>query len=128
MIVINRQIVADCSFIAQGVPPGNFSIPASTIHRANVGLMLGHRLRRWPNIKPTLAQCIVFAGINYRDRSTSHHSLWVDTNEKTLRPGDHIRILCLKSPSRQEIMLIQFWARVRDDCPTLYQNWIRFSC
>ena len=26
--------------------------------------MLGHRLRRWPNIKPTSSQCIVFAGIH----------------------------------------------------------------
>ena len=25
--------------------------------------MLVHRLRRWPNIKPTLGQCIVFAEI-----------------------------------------------------------------
>ena len=24
--------------------------------------MLAHGLRRWPNIKPTLAQCLVFAG------------------------------------------------------------------
>ena len=27
----------------------------------NVGLMLVHCLRRWPNIKPTLFQCVVFA-------------------------------------------------------------------
>ena len=26
--------------------------------------MLAHRLRRWPNIKQTLGQCLVFAG-NY---------------------------------------------------------------
>ena len=25
--------------------------------------MLGHRLRRWPNIVPTIVQCLVFAGI-----------------------------------------------------------------
>ena len=24
--------------------------------------MLGHRLQRWPNIKPTLFQCVVLAG------------------------------------------------------------------
>ena len=30
----------------------------------NVGPMLVHRLRRWPNIGPTLAQCNVFAGIH----------------------------------------------------------------
>ena len=28
---------------------------------ANAGLMLGHRLRRWHNIKPTLAEHLVFA-------------------------------------------------------------------
>ena len=31
----------------------------------NVGLMLAHCLRRWPNIKPTLFQCVVFSGILY---------------------------------------------------------------
>ena len=25
--------------------------------------MLGHRLRRWPNIKPALVQRLVFAGL-----------------------------------------------------------------
>ena len=28
---------------------------------ANVGLLLGHRLRRWPNNKPALVQRLVFA-------------------------------------------------------------------
>ena len=28
--------------------------------------MLAYRLRRWPNIKPALVQCIVFAGETYR--------------------------------------------------------------
>ena len=36
--------------------------PASTKHWIDVGLMLGQRRRRWPNIKPTLFQCLVFAG------------------------------------------------------------------
>ena len=36
--------------------------PANTIHRASVGLMLVHRLRLWPNIKPTLSQYLVLAG------------------------------------------------------------------
>ena len=26
--------------------------------------MLVHRLRRWPNIEPTMGQCIVFVGLN----------------------------------------------------------------
>ena len=37
------------------------SLPANIEISANVVLMLCHRLRRWPNIKTTLAQCIVFA-------------------------------------------------------------------
>ena len=28
------------------------------LQHPNAGLMLGHRRRRWPNIKPTLGQCI----------------------------------------------------------------------
>ena len=35
---------------------------ANTRHSANVVSMLCHRLRRWPNIDPTLAQSLVFAG------------------------------------------------------------------
>ena len=27
-----------------------------------VGSMLGHRLRRWPNIEPTMGECLVFDG------------------------------------------------------------------
>ena len=37
-------------------------IPTNTIHRNNVGLMLGQRRRRWTNIKPILFKCVVFAG------------------------------------------------------------------
>ena len=40
-----------------------YRIPGNMIHWPNVGSMLGHRLRRWPSIGPTLGQCIVFAGI-----------------------------------------------------------------
>ena len=36
--------------------------PASIRHCTNADLMLGHRLRRWPNIKSALVQCLVFAG------------------------------------------------------------------
>ena len=30
-----------------------------------LGLMLAHRLRRWPNIKPALVQRLVFAGFGF---------------------------------------------------------------
>ena len=36
--------------------------PANTRRWTNVVLMLAQRLRRWPDIKATLAQCLVFAG------------------------------------------------------------------
>ena len=42
--------------------------PENTIHLINCGLMLAHSLRRWPNIKPLLVQCLMFAG--YPLRST----------------------------------------------------------
>ena len=32
------------------------------IYSPNAGLMLGHRLRRWPNIKPAVGKCLMFAG------------------------------------------------------------------
>ena len=36
--------------------------PANTRHCAIVGSMLVQRRRRWTNIKPTMTQCLVFAG------------------------------------------------------------------
>ena len=60
--------------------PMGFLVPADTIHLASVGLMLAHRLRRWPNIKPTLSECLVLAGIS------PTYSTWCD-------PDIRIRIL-----------------------------------
>ena len=37
--------------------------PASQQTRDIVPILV-HRLRRWPNIEPTMGQCIVFAGLN----------------------------------------------------------------
>ena len=37
--------------------------PTNTLYSANDGLMLGHRLRRCPNINPPLSVYIVFAGL-----------------------------------------------------------------
>ena len=39
------------------------SFPANTRRQTNVDLMLAHRLRRWPNIKTTLFQRLVSAGL-----------------------------------------------------------------
>ena len=46
----------------RATPSGNV-IPANTRRWPNDGLMLGQRQRRWANIKPTLLQRLVFAGI-----------------------------------------------------------------
>ena len=40
--------------------------PTNMRRQANVNLMLVYRLRRWPNIKQTLGQCLVFAGQLHR--------------------------------------------------------------
>ena len=37
------------------------ALSACTNHSRNVGLKLGHRLRRWINTKPTLGQHLLFA-------------------------------------------------------------------
>ena len=46
---------------------------------ANGGLMLAHRLRRWPDNKPPLAQRLVFAGVllhkHPRPPLPSHHPI-----------------------------------------------------
>ena len=43
--------------------------------------MLGHRLRRWPNIKTTLAQRLVFAGLGptYIDFTQTYHVMYQNT-------------------------------------------------
>ena len=38
------------------------AVPAKTRHSPNAGLLLCHRLRRWPNSKPALGDCLVFGG------------------------------------------------------------------
>ena len=39
----------------------------SSRHRANAGIITGHRLRRWPEIMPAMARCPVMAAspLNY---------------------------------------------------------------
>ena len=44
--------------------------------------MLAHRLRRWPNIKPTLVQRLVFAGVQ-SDRYVSLISMWSNVKPHT---------------------------------------------
>ena len=46
-------------------------VNASCLLWPNAGVMLAHRLRCWPNLSPTLGQCLVLAGIVLR---------WEDAN------------------------------------------------
>ena len=63
-------------------------IPGKTTHWTNNGWILAHRLRRWPNIKPTLFQCMVIAGIS------AHLLILVMVGKKipTLRPKHDQRL------------------------------------
>ena len=50
--------------------------PANTRRWINVGLMLVHRLPRWPNIKPTLVQCLMFAGLLLAWSENRRDGIW----------------------------------------------------
>ena len=56
------------------------SADVNTIHSTNAGLMLAHRLRRWPSINPTLSRRPLFAdtpsgsgGDRHDSRTTANH-------------------------------------------------------
>ena len=61
--------------------------PSNKIHQPNVGLMLGQLRRRWPNIKPALVRCLVFA--EELLRFENHEPRWQDTLSKC-RSNDFI--------------------------------------
>ena len=64
--------------------------PASTTHRPEVGPMLVRRLRRRPNIGPTLGRCVTFSGTvsAYQPRQ----SVWLSSNSpaQSLLPPCHL--------------------------------------
>ena len=53
-----KEITGFAQYITNGVP-------GSTRRWLNFWLILGHRLRRWPNISQTLGQRLVFAGVTH---------------------------------------------------------------
>ena len=57
--------------------------PANTRCWTNVGLMLAHRLRHWPNINPTLVRLLVFSG---NIKITNPQPLKMKWNESGFRP------------------------------------------
>ena len=50
-------------------------IPISTILLTHVVLMLAHRLRRWPNIKTTWFQLLLFVGKAHRNEKAGRFQL-----------------------------------------------------
>ena len=50
--------------------------PTNVRHQANVSLFLLHRVRRWPNIKQTLGQCLLFARQLDRLNNAPAANLW----------------------------------------------------
>ena len=54
--LVHRASCSKCTLFSQNNSPANWR------HWFNVDLMLGQRRIRWPSLKPTLVQCILFAG------------------------------------------------------------------
>ena len=48
--------------------------------------MVGHRLQRWPNYKPTLFQCVVFAGMVWAYNPNTIFSV-LDYGPENMREG-----------------------------------------
>ena len=65
--ILNRLVV-----VFQMVSMMHSSFPDKSRHRAIAGSMLGQRRRRWANIKPTMAQCLVLG------RSRVSGVLWIE--------------------------------------------------
>ena len=63
-----KQHQVNCSWLMR--------CPAKTTHWNNVWSTLAHRLRRWPNIKPTLFQCLVVAGRGLSGRNQKDERRW----------------------------------------------------
>ena len=59
------------SFLSSSVIYVSRLYPSDIICLPDVGVMLGHRLRRWPNITPTSGQHLVFAKLASRDLSVT---------------------------------------------------------
>ena len=53
------------------------AVPANTRRLTNVDSILAHRLRRWPNIKPTLVHHLVFAGVGLYDGQVVEENNWI---------------------------------------------------
>ena len=60
------------SDVMRETPRNHYTV--STLHKTNVGLILGQRRRLWANVKTTLIQCIDGACWVYVKRKKSNHA------------------------------------------------------
>ena len=60
-ILFNFAVSWNCVSLPRSTPASEWNYPANTRHWTNVGSMLACRLRRQPNIEPTLVLCLVLA-------------------------------------------------------------------
>ena len=100
----------------QSVPAGFVAWPPVAIIKrsANVGTMLAHRLRRWPNIVPTLTERFLFAGYQYIIKV-----VWACESPDFLVPIMYFTPLRRRSKRGCE------W-RVRENL--LYRRWWKVTC
>ena len=64
----------------------NESESESTRHSPNAVLMLGQRLRRWPNFEPTLEKCTMFERKSSCPANTKHlHKMYTTTAQRLRR-------------------------------------------
>ena len=90
---------------------GNYRLTENTTQSAKVSSMLAYRPRRWPNIEPTLSECLVFAGLVYDGTEEGLASAQTSQQTKDI-----------------EQMLGQNWPAVYDFVPTLSQLWFDVLC
>ena len=89
----------------------DWNYPTNTVHLANVGLMLAHRLRLWSNIKPTSAVFFVFT--SFPNVSVIAEILG---NVRTQKKGG------------ADPMLFSCWPSVKDAGPAWKQHWLNVFC
>ena len=58
-----RRCDPDVASAADRITLPQTAVPINTRHSNNDGLMLGQRQRRWPNIKPSLFECLAFTAV-----------------------------------------------------------------
>ena len=86
-----------------------------TIHNHNADLIMGHSLRRWPNIKTALGYCIMFA------RDFTHVLSQLDIK---------LTFWARLTKSAQNIFttFVECWTNVEDVEPTLYTCNVNVLC